>query len=413
VLQSEFAESFRRSIYKRLDAESLDKAPQLALRDRTLQQIHEVRPYAPLREEALRFSSVRALLYAEDLHFEALHAIESSRMACMKDTAAPEFRPAWWLPGAHAQTLWGRFLRPYPRLPMRMERIVAPDGEEIELHSVAGRAESPRMLLLHGLEGKPHSHYVGGLLAQAYSRGWPATLLVFRGCGSTPNLARRFYHSGETTDLAAVFEQLRARDSTSEWFLLGVSLGGNVLLKWLGDRSDAVDARIRAAAAISTPFDLEAGSRHIGTGRMRIYDRHFLRSLRRKALAKLDRHPDLFDGGRLQRARSVFEFDDIVTGPVHGFRDAIDYYSRSSSESYLPRIRVPTLLVSAADDPFLPREVWERVRRSASENPQLRVEFTKAGGHVGFVSGRWPWSARYFAEDRAFAFFDSALNRAP
>jgi uncharacterized protein len=302
-------------------------------------------------------------------------------------------------------------MRRFPRLAIRTERIVASDGEAIELQSIPGRVGSPRLLFLHGLEGSPRSHYVGGLMQLAHSRGWPATLLVFRGCGATPNIARRFYHSGETTDLASVFAELSGRDPSADWLLAGVSLGANVLLKWLGERADNVDRRIRAAAAISTPFDLEAGSRQIARGRVRIYDRHFVRSLRRKAIAKLDRYPDLCDAKRLRRANSLFDFDDTVTAPVHGFRDALDYYSKSSSESFLSRIRVPTLLVSSEDDPFLPARVLDRVRQSAEGNPRVTLDFTEAGGHVGFVSGRWPWRARYYAEERAFAFFDDSLNR--
>jgi uncharacterized protein len=307
--------------------------------------------------------------------------------------------------------MWGRFFRRFPRLPLRRELLLGDDGEWLETAVLPGAAQSPRVLILHGLEGSPRSHYVGGLLSQAYSRGWAATLLVFRGCGATPNLARRFYHSGETTDLAAVFTQLSARTPAATWFLAGVSLGGNVLLKWLGERSLEDDSRIAAAAAVSAPYDLEAGARHLARGRLRVYDRSFLRSLRRKALLKLDRMPDLFEQSRLLRARSVFDFDDAVTAPVHGFNDAIDYYRRSSSESFLSRIRVPTLLLSAADDPFLPREVFDRVRAGAEANPAITLDFPDAGGHVGFVGGRWPWRSRYYAEERVFRFFDDALKR--
>src|SRR5205814_4874915 len=138
---------------------------------------------------------------------------------------------------------------------------------------------------------------------------------------------------------------------------------------------------------------------------LRVYDRSFLRSLRRKALEKLTRYPDLFERNRLLRARSVFDFDDVVTGPVHGFQSGTDYYTKSSSEQFLPRIHVPTLLISAADDPFIPREVWDRVRRAMAGHRFVTTEFARSGGHVGFVAGRWPWRARYYAESRVYEFF--------
>src|SRR2546423_2853171 len=228
------------------------------------------------------------------------------------------YRPAWWLRGAHAQTLWGRFARRTPRVRMSAECLTAPDGDNLELHHVVSRDPATRVLLLHGLEGSLQSHYVSGLLAQAATRGWGGTLLVFRSCGAVANTARRFYHSGETTDVDFVFRSLASRWPQSRWFLVGVSLGGNVLLKWLGERAGDVDSRIRGAAAVSVPFDLEAGARFISHGFSRVYDRNFLRSLRRKAFAKLTRYPDLFDRERLEHARSLYDFDDVVTGPVHG-----------------------------------------------------------------------------------------------
>ena len=321
------------------------------------------------------------------------------------------YRPAWWLPGGHLQTLWGKFARRRPSIVTRMELVEATDGDRIELHHLDGAAGAPRVVLLHGLEGSRASHYVGGMLAQALSRRWSATLLVFRGCGEAANNAKRFYHSGETTDLELVMSALAAREPATPMLLAGVSLGGNVLLKWLGEGS-AATRRVRAAAAVSVPFDLEAGARKISQGLSRIYDWSFLRSLRRKALRKLARHPDLFDAPRLGRARNVFEFDDAVTAPVHGFESATDYYSRSSSLGFLDRIQVQTLLLSAENDPFLPVTVLERVRRIAATNERLSVEFVAGGGHVGFVGGSLPWRARYYAEERVFTFFDAAMERA-
>jgi uncharacterized protein len=321
------------------------------------------------------------------------------------------FRPAWWLPGAHAQTIWGRFARRRPALPLKRVILPAPDGDNIEVHVLPAPDHAPRVLLLHGLEGSVRSHYVGGMFQQAQRRGWGAVLLVHRGCGSEPNAARRFYHSGETSDLAQVFAHFADRHPRTAWMLGGVSLGGNVLLKWLGEIGSAARPRVVAAAAISVPFDLEAGARHIATGFARVYDRSFLRSLRRKAMAKLARYPDLFDRARLKAARCVFDFDDVVTAPIHGFRDAVDYYSRSSSLGFLGRIAVPTLLLSARDDPFLPPEVLTRVEDVIGQNPFVELEVTPHGGHVGFVSGRWPWNARFYAEERVFRHFDGIVER--
>jgi predicted alpha/beta-fold hydrolase len=320
------------------------------------------------------------------------------------------YKPAWWLPNAHAQTLWGKLARRAPKVETTMECVVAPDGDNIELHHVAAPMYAPHVLLLHGLEGSPRSHYVGGILSQAKAREWGATLLVFRGCGSTANVAKRFYHSGETSDLDFVFAHLRTRWPDVQWFLTGVSLGGNVLLKWLGERGDAIAGRIRAAAAVSVPYDLEAGSRHISRGFARIYDRNFVRSLRRKARAKLSTYPTLFDPVKLERARTIYDFDDIVTGPVHGFADAHDYYAKSSSLGFLSAVRVKTLLLSAADDPFMPSEVLSRVARASSSNPDVTVEFHRSGGHVGFVGGARPWRPFYYAEWRVFRFFDEAME---
>jgi predicted alpha/beta-fold hydrolase len=293
-------------------------------------------------------------------------------------------------------------------LPLQRETIALPDGDSVETCTLPPSPGAPRLLLLHGLEGSVASHYVGGIMARAATIGWGTTLMVFRGCGGTPNIARRFYHSGETSDVAHAFSVLRQRTASSgtPWYAIGVSLGGNVLLKWLGE-TEARDS-FKAAVAISVPFDLEAGARKISRGVARIYDRNFLRTLRAKALRKLEIYPDLFDADALRRARNVFDFDEVVTAPVHGFADAHDYYSRSSSLSFLGRVRVPTLLLSARDDPFLPVEVLGRVERAAQGNPALTTEFVARGGHVGFVGGSRPWSPRYYAEERAIDFLLTA-----
>jgi predicted alpha/beta-fold hydrolase len=186
--------------------------------------------------------------------------------------------------------MWAKFFRRRTRLPLRQERIDTPDGDFLDLLHVDARPGAERLLILHGLEGTSRSHYVSGFFDQAYARGWAATLLIFRGCGDAPNRAPRFYHSGETSDLDLVVKHLE-RSSPQPLVAAGVSLGGNVLLKWLGEQSDGAAKRIRAAAAVSVPFDLQRGARHLQRGFARMYDRHFLRTLTRKARAKLLHHP--------------------------------------------------------------------------------------------------------------------------
>jgi predicted alpha/beta-fold hydrolase len=320
------------------------------------------------------------------------------------------YRPAWWVPGPHAQTLWGKFFRRPPAIQARLERWDTPDGDFVDLYRLDGPAGAPRLLLLHGLEGTIRSHYVAGFFHEAQRRGWAADLLIFRGCGSELNRARRFYHSGETSDLAFALARVLQEHPSSPVLLAGVSLGGNVLLKYLGEVGENASPRLVAAGAVSVPFDLERGSRFISEGFSRVYDLHFLRSLRRKANEKFERYPDLFDRNALRRARTIYDFDDVVTAPVHGFEDAHDYYTRSSSLRWLERVRRPSLLLSAIDDPFLPAAVLEEVRAIASKNAFLHIEFTKGGGHVGFVAGRLPWRPHYYAEWRVCEFLSTQLE---
>lgn len=325
---------------------------------------------------------------------------------------AHPFRPAWFAPNRHLQTMWGKLFRSPPRLPLRVERWPTPDDDHVELHRLDGPEGRPRLLILHGLEGGPQSHYVHGLLQLAHARGWGADLLVFRSCGRELNDARRFYHSGETEDVSAVVERLVAQHPGSPLGLAGVSLGGNVLLKLLGERGDDVHPAVRAAAAVSVPYDLARGAASVNQGFARVYERHFLQSLRRKVTAKLRRYPDLCDPLRLRAARTLRAFDDAVTAPVHGFASADDYYARSSSLRFLPAIRRPTLLLSAEDDPFLPPSVLDEVRAIAARTTALHLEFPRAGGHAGFIAGQLPWRPLYYAEHRVIEFLATELERA-
>lgn len=326
------------------------------------------------------------------------------------------YTAAWWVPGAHLQTLWGKLVKRGPVIATRSERWTTPDDDELEIHRLDALSESdertPRLLLLHGLEGTIRSHYIRGMLAQAQARGWAADVLIFRGCNGEVNRTPRMYHSGETTDLDFVVRRLIHENPDQPLVIAGFSLGGNVMLKWLGEQGADAPEQLRAAAVISVPYDLERGARRIERGFSRVYTWHFLRTLRMKAAAKLARFPDLFEWDAVARAQTLYEFDDAVTAPVHGFADAHDYYSRSSSLQYLSAIRTPTLLLSSFDDPFLPPEVLDAVAVVAQENGFLLSEFWRNGGHVGFVSGTSPLDTHYYAEERVFEFLALQADQA-
>lgn len=316
----------------------------------------------------------------------------------------PSFTPAWWLPGPHLQTIWGKKGRKVTAGHDRVEHIVLPDGDRVALARMGRtRPTVPHLLILHGLEGSIHATYAHGLLGQARSRGWTGDLLLFRTCDGRLNAAPRMYHSGETSDLDVVARRLLEERRGQPFHVVGVSLGGNVLLKWLGELGEAAGALVRRAAAVSVPFDLAAGSRHLERGISRLYARHFLATLKPKALAKARQYPGRIRVAEMLAAQTFWEFDDAATAPLHGFRDAADYYTRSSSMAFVRQIRVPSLLFSAKDDPFVPVETIDRVRDIVTTNPALEFEITDAGGHVGWVSGS-PWRAEYYMERRVAEF---------
>ena len=303
------------------------------------------------------------------------------------------------------QTIWGRYGRPSNLVSFEREVLTTPDDDELVLDHVAGPATAPRVLLLHGLEGHSRAVYIQGLARGIAAAGLRATVLNFRSCAYDPRTGKvlpnrrpRLYHSGDTKDLDFVVTTLAARERTP-LLAVGVSLGGNVLLKWLGEQG--ARSPVEAAATISVPYDLAAASRYLERGFARVYASHFLKSLKRKALAVLDRFPretEHINRDRIRFARTFFLFDDAATAPLHGFLSAVDYYRRSSSLRFLADIEVPTLCVSSEDDPFLPREALRAARDAASED--VRFAVSPWGGHASFAWGRWPWRARYWAEEK-------------
>lgn len=314
------------------------------------------------------------------------------------------FKPAWWLPGAHLQTMWGKLVRRVALPPVTTERWPTEDNDEVSVVRLAPTSPShPRVLFLHGLEGTSESHYVKGFFNEAARRGWGVDLLLFRTCDGRLNRAPRTYHSGEIIDPAMALQRIVANAGVAPIAIVGVSLGGNVLLRLLATLEIADASRIAAAVAISTPYDLGLSCAHLQHGFSRVYQWHFVRKLRPKALAKIMQHPGLARTEAIKNARTFHDFDDAFTSVVHGFRDASDYYERCSSVHILGEIRVPTLLLSARDDPFHPPQLLDLVRERAAANPALTVEFHESGGHVGFITGSF-LRAQYYAEWRAAEF---------
>lgn len=327
---------------------------------------------------------------------------------------APPFQPAWWLPGPHAQTLGARLLRARaPGPPLVRRRLELPDGDFVDLDFTAFPPRAPLVLVLHGLEGSARSGYMREMYRALGRRDIQAVGLNFRSCSGELNRTPRLYHSGETGDLAWVLGWLVGQVGPSPLGAVGFSLGANVLLKYLGACGRAAgrsSGLLRAAAAISIPFDLSAGAAHLERGFSRLYRRYLVGKLKRKTLAKtavLDGRVHL---DRVRQARTFPEFDEAATAPLHGFANAADYYRRCSCARYLADIRVPTLLIHAADDPFLPPAAIPRAAIAA--NPWLHGLITPAGGHVGFVGGT-PWRPVFWAEERAAAFLARHLAGPP
>ncbi len=297
-----------------------------------------------------------------------------------------DYRAPRWLPDGHSQTLWPLLIKPRPPT-YRRTRWTTPDGDFIDVDHVNGPAEAPLVVLFHGLEGSSRSHYAIALARAVQHRGWRLAIPHFRGCSGELNHLPRAYHSGDSAEIDWILRRLQADNGGQRLFACGVSLGGNALLKWAGERGLAAHEQVFAVAAVSAPLDLAACGHHLARGFNQIYTRHFLHTLKRISAQRLARFPGLFDPRCLAEARTLHAFDDAVTAPLHGFASAEDYWQRSASKPWLRHIGVPTLVLNARNDPFLPG----RFLPGPSEvSPLVRLEQPTDGGHVGFVSGAFP-----------------------
>jgi uncharacterized protein len=309
-------------------------------------------------------------------------------------TAPAVLQAPRWLPGGNLQTIWPALwsARPAPRPAWQRERWDTPDGDFIDVDmAVAARAGAPALVLFHGLEGSSASHYAEGFAAEAAARGWSIAVPHFRGCSGELNRAPRAYHSGDHEEIGWVLGRLRERFGVG-LLAAGVSLGGNALMRWAGEAGDSARSVAVAVAAISAPLDLAAAGAAIDRGFNRLaYARMFLSTMKPKALRKWQQHPGLFDRERLRAARTIFEFDDVFTAPLHGFSGTHDYWARAAAKPHLLRVRLPALALNARNDPFVPAASLPTL---ADAGRWVTLWQPDAGGHCGFPAGRFPGHVR-------------------
>ncbi|NRR29222.1 alpha/beta hydrolase [Oxalobacteraceae bacterium] len=297
----------------------------------------------------------------------------------------------FWLPSGHLQTIYPATILAKPAIAFRRERWDTPDGDFVDIDFVDGQPGQPFVVLFHGLEGSSNSHYARALMAEMQLRGWSGAVPHFRSCSGEGNRAPRFYHSGDSGEIDWILRRLHQR-STGKFYATGASLGGNALLRWLGESQHSAEF-VDAACAISAPLDLAAGGRSLGSGFNMVYTRMFLQTLKPKCVLKHQQYPGLFDLDALHAVRDLRGFDNVVTAPLHGFRDADDYYERSSAKHVLGDITVPTLVLNARNDPFLP---GQHLPRHAS--PRVVLDYPEQGGHVGFVAGGLPGRSNWLPQ---------------
>jgi predicted alpha/beta-fold hydrolase len=309
----------------------------------------------------------------------------------------------WWLPGGHLQTIVSAKWVPLLPIAYRRERWATPDADFIDIDFAApepAQQEAPILVLFHGLEGSSSSHYSRATMRATADRGWRGLVVHFRGCSGEVNLLPRAYHSGDSEEGDWILRRIHARWPSAPLYAVGVSLGGNMLAKWLGERAESARF-VTAAASVGSPLDLAAGGAALGRGLNRLYTRMFLATLKPKAVSKAERFPGVADATRLHASRNLYEFDNAYTAPVHGFRDTDDYWRRASGKPWLAAVRVPHLVLNALNDPFVPAASLPQ-RFEVSSFVQL--EQPAGGGHIGFASGPMPGRLDFLPQ-RLFDFF--------
>lgn len=317
------------------------------------------------------------------------------------------FKPAWWARNNHIQTLYPVFFPKKLNLTLNRENLELPDGDFIQIDWTENKEEKkPIIILLHGLEGSSSSTYIQRLMKKATENNYRAVCMHFRGCGGVPNKFERAYHAGETEDLNYFIHYVTEKLGNSQKiFIAGFSLGGNVLLKWLGENPS--NKIIHSAVAASVPFELANSADTMNKGFSKIYQWWLLKSLKDSFLKKSNSIGVKVDKAEIERLKNFWEFDDKVTAKIHGFQNVNEYYSKSSSRQFLQKITTPTLIIHAKDDPFMsPSCIPNKDELSSS----ILFDLTEKGGHIGFISGSIPFVPKYWLEDRILSFFNEFLE---
>lgn len=327
--------------------------------------------------------------------------MQSSPLASAAPT--PYSAPAW-LPGGHLQTIYTSLFIRAPQVTYRRERLELADGDFLDFDWVDGMPGQPIVVLFHGLEGSSASHYAHDLMHTARLRGWNGVVAHFRGCSGEDNRLPRAYFAGDSAEVGRILRHVKSRYPAAPLYAVGVSLGGNALLRWLGESGAAAHALVERAATVSAPLDLTAAGNALDQGfNRRVYTARFLATLKQKALKKALQFPGALDSDAITAASTFRAFDTLVTARLHGFRDADDYWLRASSKPVLPDIRVPTLIINARNDPFLP--TWA-LPTPAEVSPEVSLEQPETGGHVAFPSGPFPGNIDWLPQ-RLMRHFDT------
>lgn len=305
---------------------------------------------------------------------------------CTEPYTAPS-----WLPGGNTQTLYPYFNKPTQLFTYRRERWELDDGDFIDVDWADGSTDAPLVIFFHGLEGGSSSHYILSIINDLRNYNWRSAVIHFRGCSGIPNRLSRAYHAGDSIEidwmLQRIINQTQAVSATQPVYVIGVSLGGNALLKWLGEKGEHAKEMVAGVATVSVPLDLAAAGSALDIGFNQVYTRHFLDTLKDKAFDKLVQFPGLFDAQALKKCASIYDFDNLVTAPLHGFRGTDDYWQQSSSKQWLGHIKVPTLVINARNDPFMPASALPSQHEVSSA---VTLEFPQEGGHAGFMQGPFP-----------------------